>query len=382
MSELDNIFYSPKIYMHKARLTDYVKQVKRDDYEWNTLKGIIPITMEMDITNICSHRCPLCAGHRLPNSKGEQLYSVAGSGEQIPTTRGIDYIRQMASAGVKSLIFTGGGEPTVHAGLETLIVEAKKQGLDIGLITHGGLLHKKDMESLVENCTWIRVSIDAATSEEYQKCHGVNEREWKIVWNNLKELSVISRSSKNEGATIGAAFLTNKENSYEFLQFASLAKEAHVHYVQARPYHSSVAFNPMPVILEAKRKLDTDDFKVLASTQKYNLIRDDGTVEDRTYSYCHISQFASVICANEKVYVCCHHRNLDGFCIGDMRKDSFREIMKRQYRASINSSINVKKCISLCRGDYVNRLVQETLQEENETEINFPQNTMAHVNFL
>src|SRR5262249_3869830 len=142
--DAQSIFGSPKILFHSDRLLPYVWQVGARDADARTaVRGSVPITMEIDLTNVCSHRCPLCVGHRTANSDQEQLFSVAGNGEQIPAARAADYIGQMAAAGVRGLIFTGGGEPTVHRDLESLVALARSLGLDVGLITHGGLLDRR-----------------------------------------------------------------------------------------------------------------------------------------------------------------------------------------------------------------------------------------------
>ena len=377
-NDIGQLFSFPKILCHEDRLTNYISQYKENRERVN---GIVPITVEIDISNKCSHKCPLCVGRRFSNSKDEQLYPVFGDGEEIPLHRALDYISQIAHAGVKALIFTGGGEPTVHADFDKIINEANKLNLDVGLITHGGLLHTKNIKTLVKNCTWIRVSIDAANPNEYRITHGRETREWERVWDNVKKLSSISRSLGNNGATIGTGFLTGENNAASFLKFAALSKEANVHYAQARPFHSQIEFDAMPFIQKAKEKLDSDTFKVLASVQKYSLVRN-RKVEIRNYNSCHIAHFASVICANEKAYICCHLRNVDKYCVGDLREESFSEIINGYFRADINSTVNVHNCISLCRGDHVNRVVQKTLQNGKNSDINAQKCCPPHKNFL
>jgi MoaA/NifB/PqqE/SkfB family radical SAM enzyme len=347
---------------HADRLLPYVQQFRECESSADriALRGLVPITMEIDLTNVCSHRCPLCVGHRTANSDQEQLFPVAGNGEQMPAARAADYIGQMAAAGVRGLIFTGGGEPTVHRDLGSLVALARTLGMDVGLITHGGLLDRRDVATLVAECTWIRVSVDAATVEEYETVHGCGKAEWDRVWSNIALLTATARSVEAAGhrpATVGVGYLAGPHNVGRLPAFAELCRDHGADYAQVRPFHRYIDFDVTDQIHDAQRRFGTDRFQVVGSLQKYSRIAD-GQIARRTYSYCHITQFASVICANERMYVCCHHRNLDAFCIGDLRQESFVEILNSVRRAQVNASINVQACQPLCRGDHVNRCVE------------------------
>src|SRR5437763_11046013 len=78
--DAQSIFGSPKILYHADRLLPYVRRAGRGTSaaDRSAPDGSVPITMEIDLTNVCSHRCPLCVGHRTPNSDQEQLFPVAG----------------------------------------------------------------------------------------------------------------------------------------------------------------------------------------------------------------------------------------------------------------------------------------------------------------
>jgi pyruvate-formate lyase-activating enzyme len=341
--------------------------------------------MELDLTNVCSHQCPLCVGRRNPDGPAEALYTVAGDGEHLPTARASEFIRQMAEAGVRGLIFTGGGEPTVHSDLVGLVQQAAARGLDVGLITHGGLLHRHDVASLVASCTWIRVSVDAASPERFQAVHGAGRLEWDRVWANVDRLVAArdarrTAASPEPAATLGLGFLAGPENVGEIAAFAALARAHGVDYAQVRPFHRYITFDVRPHLAAAKARFDSPSFTLVASMQKYSRVIE-GAVEPRNYSYCHIAHFASVICANEKMYVCCHYRNLAEFCIGDLRQESLVEVLNGPRRARVMAALQVSGCQSLCRGDHVNREIQRWVEARGAPSA--PDGpSPAHVNFL
>lgn len=382
--DLQSIFSSPKILHHPDRLRPYLDRAGSESARvtHDAGAGIIPITMELDLTNVCSHRCPLCAGRRLANSAQEELFAVAGDGEQIPKANAAQHIAQMAEAGVRAVTFTGGGEPTVHPDLGELVGLAASLGLDVGLITHGGLLHKHDVEKLVANCTWIRVSVDASSPEEFQITHGRDATEWARVWTNLARLVAAKtrhKAAATGSATLGIGVLTGPQNVSGLLRLAESARDHGLDYVQVRPFHRYVDFDVTPYLQQAKEKFDSPTFTVVGSVHKYSLIAD-GRIAPRNYSVCHFAQFSSVICANEKIYVCCHYRNAEDFCIGDLRRESFLEIMRGSRRAEVTARIAVSKCQVLCRGDHVNRQVQSLL--DGTAPRTAADSVPPHVNFL
>jgi sulfatase maturation enzyme AslB (radical SAM superfamily) len=378
---VQNIFGSPKILSHEDRLGPYLDQWVSQGHP---AVGSVPVTMELDLTNVCSHACPLCVGCRKPESQGETLFSVEGDGEQITTERAADYILQMAAAGVRGLIFTGGGEPTIHPDLVPLAAGAVQRGMQIGLITHGGLLHKHDMRALVEICTWIRISVDAANAREFADVHGRGEAEWNRLWQNIECLVKARRAftavSGAPGATIGLAFLTGHHNSESIVPFARRARDYGADYAQMRPFHRFIGFNPTQQLNEAQRLFDGPNFKVVGSVQKYSIIGSDRQILPRSYSYCHSAHFASVICANEKMYACCHYRNQVQYCIGDLRTHSFRDILHGSRRTEVMRRIRVDGCLPACRGDHVNRQVQQVLNGETSGKLDGA--VPAHANFL
>lgn len=357
-----SIFKSPKILQHPDRLQPYLGS--RD------VCNTVPITMEMDLTNACQHQCPRCVGMRQPSSPLESRYVGIGDGHEIPIERAVDYIVQMANCGVRGLIFTGGGEPAIHRYLASLMFLAKSCGMDVGLITNGGLLHRHPMKPIVPLCSWIRISIDAGTPEGYRRTHGMGALEWNKVWANI--LAITSyRGGSN--VTIGVGFLADAENIDELPILADLCDRVGVDYLQVRPFYSTIGFDPRKQIAAVKSN-QYERLRIVASDQKYDLLN----VNERTYTKCHIAQFASVICADAKMYLCCHFRGIPEFCLGDLKKNSFSEILNSERRREVIEKVCVNECQELCRGDQVNRHV-ETLLRGGTLDTSNP---AEHVNFL
>jgi MoaA/NifB/PqqE/SkfB family radical SAM enzyme len=71
---------------------------------------------------------------------------------------------------VRSIDFTGGGEPLLQPKLEEWVAEAKQAGCETGFLSNGLLLRKQRLQRLLHaGLDWICISMDGATAEMYNK---------------------------------------------------------------------------------------------------------------------------------------------------------------------------------------------------------------------
>ena len=307
------------------------------------------ITAEFCLTNICNSKCPKCCG-----GKGK-------GGESLTGKEARDYIKQLADFGVRGLTFTGGGEPTLHPAIEDLILYAKKQGLDVALISNGIVMSNALIDCIVENCKWCRISLDAGVSKDYRKTHGLEPDDFYKVVDNTRRLAERKKKLKSN-TTIGVGYLTNEEALLGMELSAILAKELGVDYWQARPYH----WNKTDISKELKKceELNDDNFKVVSSWQKYSHFNDE---IERPYKKCYGINFTTFISATAEVMICCHLCSPQ-FSLGSLREKSFAEIWENRQSNPIYEKI-VNQCPPFCRADEFNRLLWEMKQKK--THINF-----------
>ncbi|MFH1386962.1 MAG: radical SAM protein [bacterium] len=94
----------------------------------------IPITWSLALSWVCNNACVLCTFGDRKFSRDEAVKGPKGlMTKQVVKT----IIDQLAEYGAKAIIFTGGGEPTLHPDLLELMSYAKEKGLDVGLFTNG-----------------------------------------------------------------------------------------------------------------------------------------------------------------------------------------------------------------------------------------------------
>ena len=345
-------FSSDKILKHIDRVNDWLSGCNPP-----------PITVEIDMTNLCNHKCPECVSSyfRMPDasSLSKELSSRI--------------IGELKEAKIRGLIFTGGGEPLCNVYTIGAVELAKGFGLDIGFITNGALLDKDAGRTLLNCCTWIRISVDASDEVMFQKTHGMNGKEFKLILENVKELANIKRQT-GSSCTIGVGYLTSEATISGMTDAAKVCSRMNVDYIQFRPmqihhggkfdYHWADADKHIEECLKYSR----NGYKVLFSRHKYDMMKD--AKFGRNYGKCYGHQFATVISASGKMYVCCHLRGYEKYCIGDLRQNSFEEIWNSEHRKKVCEGIDFKDCIPLCRDNTFNQILWN-IKEPRE-----------HVNFL
>jgi len=301
-----------------------------------------PVTVELDLTNHCNHRCPECAGGRR-------------NGDSLGRDEAEKYLSQLVDVGCKAVTFTGGGEPLCHPAAVDLVQVAKGLGLDVGFITNGGLLSRTSIETLLQACCWIRVSLDASDPANYMRVHGRDRDEFYRVLRNISLLGECKAASTSQ-CVIGVGYLADKANCTGIPDLAKTLAGLGVNYLQIRPFHRRP--EPMQEQVDAAKQHETADFHVFVSTDKY-----EHADAARQYTYCYGAEVCGVIQADSGVPLCCHLRGHTTTMLGRLREGkTFREIWYGSRKRLVLAELDVDQCIPLCRCDGINRTLHTILQ--------------------
>src|SRR3990167_1473477 len=156
-----------KLHFHPQRVAQWLDSGDGGE----KAKKVYPIYAEITTSAACNHRCTFC--------------SVDAIGyPQIMLDHRLlkDRLQEMGQLGVKSVMYAGTGEPLLHKKINQIVLDSKSAGLDVAFTTNGVLLHKLD--SIVE-CTWVKISMNAGTREDYAKIHQTNPKDWDSIWEHL-----------------------------------------------------------------------------------------------------------------------------------------------------------------------------------------------------
>lgn len=108
-----------------------------------------PIVAHIMPTSACNLKCGFCS------VKDRKNHEVLGLENDI-----IPAIDKLKDRGLKAVILSGGGEPTIYPQFEELVNYLDSKNLDIGLITNGTRLNRQSPSTL-EKLTWMRISINS-----------------------------------------------------------------------------------------------------------------------------------------------------------------------------------------------------------------------------
>ncbi|MBI2441964.1 MAG: radical SAM protein [Lentisphaerae bacterium] len=298
-----------------------------------------PITCEIDPSNLCNHQCIWCMYEDFKREK-PQL---------IPKETLLRLVKELGGGGVKSLIFTGGGEPLTHPDCLLAMSLAKDIGMKVGLVTNGGLLNKEIDESIVDICAFIRISLDAATKKKHAELHKPNEAaidNFQNIVSNIKYIAELKRRASKVTPTVGMAYLAHPKNYMEIYDAAVLAKEVGCDYIQIRP-----AYLPGQTVSPHIRK-ETQDLMIKAlhlDDERFNVIPilhrfDEMSGLERGYSACLANALVGIIAADCEVYCCCQLKGNPAFSMGSIKNMSFWDVWNGSKRKEVIRRIDLAKC--------------------------------------
>lgn len=310
-----------------------------------------PVNLEIDLSNRCSRGCSFChfayTHSRGPLAGMMPMVGGEGTGDLMDTALALRLMVDLEMYGVRSVTWTGGGEPTLHPEFN-VIVRATR--LDQGLYTHGGHIDEERAALLKERCRWVYVSLDYADAASYARGKGVGEKAFG------ESLAGIRRLAAAEGeATIGVGFLLNRENYRQAWQMLELSWDLEVDYVQFRPtvYYDETSPGEPP---EDRGWMDDVFFRQM----KRLAMRSEVTLdlsrfemyhhwEAHGYRTCWWSGLQAVITPDGRVWACVNKRGFPAAAMGDLNRETFGKIWERAPIQKVD-----EQCRVLCRGHVPN----------------------------
>ena len=322
-----------------------------------------PVLIEVDPSNACNHACSFCLSSYIhfEKYKGTETFSRAIMSKKIL----MDLCKDFVDMGVKAVNWTGGGEPTLNKHLKEAIQYCGQNGIKMGMFTNGTLFDKWDMfETLVDNMTWVRISVDAGTKETYNGVRRARgKQDWDKMVSNLEKL-IETNKERGKKIDIGVGFVISPDTYHEIVDYARFFNQFDLDYCQYKPEiviredggeQRDLKFwteEVNPLLEEAKQILG---HKFHLNGYKFEDLSNDREKFGRNYKKCLGSQISPCVGADGHVYVCTNHRGWKQYsygCLYDNKtfKEIWQDIQKRQQ--VMNQIENVecfKNCTKLCK---------------------------------
>lgn len=171
------------------------------------LNGIptIPISMEVDLSYVCGDKCDYChfAYTHVRGLKDESgNYDI----KKVMTPEIADIVfTKLSKAGVKSVVFSGGGEPLDSPCALEIFKIAKDKGLDLGMYTRGYGLKGELADFVADNFSWVVVSLDVSNTDDHRVVKGTNPAVFEKKVENVKSFA----QRQDRKANISVSLMTD-----------------------------------------------------------------------------------------------------------------------------------------------------------------------------
>lgn len=314
---------------------------------WQAGDKPAPVTVEWDLSSRCYLGCQYChfahTHTKGPWTRKDRRLPMAfeGVGDLADPDLVGRGLAEMASAGVRGVVWSGGGEPTVHPSWPSLIRHAHDCGLEQGMYTAGGLLKPETASVLAQRAAWIVVSLDAKDQASYLSEKGVDG--FGAACNGVRWLA-------SAGGTVGVSFLLHGRNWMHAEDMLTLGRSLGATYVMFRPTIDTSPDNPsvclvdrswitsaLPVLSSLERERDVE-----VSADRFAEYRD---WHGRSYDTCHGIKLNATVTPDGRVWVCPQRRGIPGSEVGDLRVESFSELWKRH----VGQWTEFSGCRVMCR---------------------------------
>jgi radical SAM protein with 4Fe4S-binding SPASM domain len=280
---------------------------------------------------------------------------------------------QLKAFDVKSVVYKGGGEPTLHPHLVDMIDLAGYKGFKIAMLTNGSTLEDniKLQTAILTHMEYVRISLDAATAEEHKRWHGTDD--WESIIAGIRQLVMLKHSVKSK-TLIGVNILYDVQSWRKMPEAINRAKELGIDILSYRKAYSTAygfenkwteneEYNCDVLIELLKEKKKPDNLHIMWDASRGESINEHA--ED-VLPYCLAVPLIAVICADRNVYPCCDLRMVDQYSLGNLDMNTFEEIWDSDRRKVVMQDVKFKKCYSMCthRFSYYNSMLNYLVDED------------------
>ena len=312
---------------------------------------ILPWQIDLDTTNICNQACYYCNTEQFRNDMPvyqsvEQYLKLI---DRLHTWRQRD---SNVIGTLSNVIFTGGGEPTLLPGYETLLEDVIDKGYVAAMNTNGTKLHRVlDISTdKLKRMAYLGLDIDSGNPETYEliRKSKMSESPFERVKETAKELC-------SRGVPLDIKILLMEQNTSEseLNSIFQYAKDVDARLVHLRP-----------MVLNGHSYVLTEQVAELIKTISYKYgIKADfalGRYEERQYKRCHQFFLFPSFCADGNIYLCCEYKGREDTKLGSWLTDDFRDLWCSDKHKEIYNNFLTSFC-KPCRPNTTNNKIQYSL---------------------
>ncbi|MDP1728839.1 MAG: radical SAM protein [archaeon] len=323
-------------------------------------KGIItaPIYVRIKPTNVCNHDCFYC----VYESSFSGIHADMSRKDSIPKEKMMEILEDLNDLGVKSVTYSGGGEPLTYPHIIETLGKTLDYGLKLSMITNGQKL-SEERARLLADAFWVRVSADSCNSQTFHETRRRPEEWFPELVSNIENFARI----KSPKTKLGINFVVNEKNHTQVYSAARFFRELGANNIKfsavwnpdLEAYHRPFKESVIEQIAKAKQEINSPTFRVYSTYEKDF---ESTGVPDRCYDRCFYSQITPAIGADQVVYFC-HNKAYDPEgALGSIRDKSFRDLWFSREAAKRLRTFNPQKgCRHQCTNDTKNALIWDII---------------------
>lgn len=334
--------------------------------------SLFPYMVQIEVTNGCNLRCRHC------NVLAKKGFS---NKEDLTTNVVFDLIDQLKDLEVLMVALTG-GEPFFRKDILKIIKHVKSKNMCLYINSNGLLIKDKDIKSLKKilnpKLDTIQISLDGATKETHEKIRGKNTFD--------KTINVISKLIQSD-INVFVNFTPISENYFELPQTFKLCESLGVSHFSCgsliinNPGHLSFVVPELDMFKAISETIDLAKNSETKFSFEYNSGIIDITCS--TFAEKYLSKYAPsnsvntlkcttdlnrmAISNNGKVGICQKACNHSEFLLGDIKKDSLKDIWDRRldniiYKGRPAEKMLCKTCdyLDYCQGGCLVSIYEQT----------------------
>jgi len=326
-----------------------IKVLRYVDYWKPILDGNIPppLCLSIDPAGICNFKCSHCNACEAINNKVMTIETMN------------DVILALTAWKTQAVCLGGGGESTLNPNITTLMRMLNDNNIKIGMVTNGSMLHK--IFDVTHTCSWIGISMDAATDRTFSTIKCVTGMFDTVVKN-------VSQLCKLNTTEVGYKYLIHPNNYKEIYDAAKLAKNIGCDLIHIRPggnpwfkdinyeFTHDMITESLEQIAKAREDFQDDNFKVFGITSKF----DKNWASKKSFSKCYAMYTTGLISPDGTIGLCFDRRGDPKVTLGSIKDYS---IWGGEKHRGICKSIDVTKC-PRCTGTHINEIFENVIIED------------------
>ena len=282
-----------------------------------------PIHIRLKPTNVCAHNCWYC-GYRADNI---QLGKDMKEPDFIPKEKMEEIITDLADIGVKSITFSGGGDPFYYPFLLDTLKKLSQTQIKFAALTNGAKLRGEISSLFAHHGAWLRISIDGWDEDSYSAYRGVPRGEFTKVMKNMEDFVKL-----NGKCLLGVVIIVDNKNAFHIYDLIKKFNHIGVSSVKIAPcivsnigrenneYHAPIFALVKDQIQSVIDEFSGERFEIFDSYhEQLETFKKD-------YKWCPYIQINPVIGADLNVYSC-HDKayNLEEGLIGSIKDKRFKD---------------------------------------------------------